>query len=189
MKVHASRHGHGALRTSVVGTVVMAAVVVGGSANAEPVRARPLFDAGIAMPVRTYTLYGAGLRLRGGMEVAFCEPSRHRLIVDGQWIGLAINGARVDVGVVGAWWRMYLGPRFHVDVGTGLVAALQRQELVLPERSVDDQALRAGTQLAASLGLSLGHGLEVELGYQQILYFQVSPRTAGFGHASIGLNL
>lgn len=186
MKILSSRQIHGALRTSVVG---MAALVVGGRAHAEPVRARPLFEVGVAIPVRTYTLYGVGLRLRGGMEVAFCDTSRHRLLVDGQWIGLAINGARVDVGVVGAWWRMYLGPQFHVDVGTGLVAALQRQELVLPERTVDDQTLRAGTQLAASLGLSLGHGLEVELGYQQILYVQASPRTAGFGHASIGLKL
>lgn len=189
MKILSSRQIHGALRTSVVGMAGIAALVVGGRAHAESVRARPLFDAGVAIPVRTYTLYGAGLRLRGGVELSFCETSRHRLLVDGQWIGLAINGARVDVGVVGAWWRMYLGPRFHVDVGTGLVAALQRQELVLPERTVDDQTTSAGTQLAASVGLSLGHSLEVELGYQQLVYVQASPRTAGFGHASIGLKL
>lgn len=148
---------------------------------------RAVAGVGVAVPVLTHTLYGPGVLVQAGAELPLGDGDAQRLRILGRWIGLATTGARADLGMVEAAWRIYpRGKRLRFELGTGVLFEIERLEMNLPGRSLDESNTRAGMPASVAFGFGLGRRIELEVGYQQLLFFGDQPRTAGIAHASIG---
>lgn len=170
--------------------VVLAALVLGPArvARAEAEGARAAVGAGVAIPVVNHALYGSGVMAQGGADLALGTGEAQRLRILGRWIGLATTGARADIGSLEATWRVYpaWGGGLLFELGTGALFEVERVQLDLPGRSLDESNTRAGVPASAAVGIGLGRRVELEVGYQQILFFREQPRTAGIAHFAIG---
>lgn len=143
---------------------------------------------GVAVPLVSHTLYDVGVLVQGGADLPLGTSGTHRLRVVGGWIGLATTGARVDLGLVQAAWRIApsWGRGVHLDVGSGLVFEVERFRLDLPGPSVMVASTRVGMPASIAVGIGLGRWVELEVGYQQLVFFNALHRTAGIAHATIG---
>lgn len=158
-------------------------------ARAEPEAApRAIAAVGVVAPLLSHTLHGAGVLVEGGAELPLDERHARRLRVRGRWIGLASPGARADLVMAEAAWR--ITPSWarwlRLEVGSGVLLERERLQLTLPERTLDATATRLGLPLSVGTALALGRWLELAVGYQQLLLLGDQPRTAGLAHASIG---
>lgn len=172
-------------RPVALGAFVLAAL---GSAPADAEgddASRVTAGVGVAVPVVNHRRYDLGVLAHGGADLRL---GCHRLIVEGGWIGLATTGARVDVGLVEASWRVSpswaRGIRF--DVGSGLVLEVERMQLELPGQGLSVSTTRGGMPASVAIGVNLGRWVELEVGYQQLVYFNAPSHSAGVAHATIG---
>lgn len=167
----------------VLGLVTLASSPV--TADESP---RAIAGVGVAVPVVNHRAYDLGMLVHGGAELSL---GRQRWILDGSWIGLAITGARVDAGALIASWRASpawaRGLRF--DVGSGLVVEVERVHLELPEQGLAMSTTRAGMPVSVAIGSRLGRWVEIELGFQQFVYFNAATHSAGIAHVSLGARL
>lgn len=188
MSARAAR-GAGRGRPPVVIGALIVAAAAGSSARADgddPIRVTA--GVGLVVPVVNHTLYDAGVRARGGAELPVGAAGRHRLRVGAGWIGLATAGARVDVGLIEAAWRVVpsWGRGVRFELGSGLVFEVERFRLELPGQAVAMSSARGGVPASASVGVGLGRWVELELGYQQLLYVNAPSRSAGLAHLTLG---
>ena len=144
--------------------------------------------AGIAVPVLNRTLYGPGELVQGGADFPLGNGEAQRLRVLARWIGLVTTGARADLGLVEAAWRLYpsWGKGLLFEIGAGALFEVERLQLNLPGRAVDASNARVGMPASAAIGFGLWRRVELEVGYQQLFFIRGEPWTAGIGHASIG---
>jgi hypothetical protein len=170
--------------------IVVAALALGPAriARAEAEGARAAVGAGVAIPVVNHALYGPAVIAQGGADLPLGTGDAHRLRLLGRWIGLATTGARADIGSLEGAWRFYprWGGGLLFEIGTGVLFEIERLELNLPGRSLDESNTRVGMPASVAVGFGLWRRIELEVGYQQLLFFGDQPRTAGIAHASIG---
>ncbi|MBK7578870.1 MAG: hypothetical protein IPI67_01575 [Myxococcales bacterium] len=158
------------------------------AAYAEGEPARAALGAGVAIPVLNHALYGPGVLAQGGADLPLGDGQSQRLRFLGRWIGLATTGARADIGSLEAAFRLYpkWGRGLLFEVGTGALFEVERLQLNLPGRSLDESNTRFGMPATAAAGFGLGRRIELEAGYAQLLFFREQPRTVGIVHVSIG---
>jgi hypothetical protein len=149
---------------------------------------RAVAGAGVALPVVNRTLYGAGAFVQGGADFPLGSGETHRLRLLGGWIGLDTVGAHTDLGRVEAAWRVYpgWGKGLLFELGGGALFEVERLQLNLPGRALDASKTRAGVPLSAAVGFGLWRRIELELGYQELLFLRGDPWTYGLAHLSIG---
>jgi len=160
-----------------------------GVARAEPEAAPHAIAAvGVVAPLLSRTLHGAGVLVEGGAELPLGDRDASRLRLRARWIGLATPGARVDLVMAEAAWRITpsWATRLRFEVGSGVLLEYERLQLTLPERALADSTTRIGLPVSVGVALALGRWLELAVGYQQQLLLGDQPRTAGLAHASIG---
>lgn len=166
-----------------------------GALIAAPARAddspRALAGAGIAVPVFAHTLYGAGVRVQAGAELPLGTEQPQWIRVVGRWVGLATTGARADLGMVEAAWRVApaWATRLRFELGLGVLVEVERLRLSLPARTLDESTTRVGMPASAAVAVELWRRVELELGYQQLVFVGDQPRTAGIVHAALGARL
>jgi hypothetical protein len=143
---------------------------------------------GVAVPVLNHALYEPGVLVQGGADFPLGSGEAQRLRVLGRWIGLATIGARADLGSVEAGWRVYpsWGRGLFLEIGSGVLFEVERVRLKLPDRSLDESNTRVGMPVSVAAGFGLWRRVELELGYQQLIFFREQPGTVGIAHASIG---
>ena len=143
---------------------------------------------GLAVPVVNRTRYGVGELVQAGADFPLGSGEGQRLRLLGRWIGLATTGARADLGLVEAAWRIYpsWGKGLLFEVGAGALFEVERLQLNLPTRSVDTSNTRVGVPASAAVGFGFWRRVELEIGYQQLFFLREPPWTAGLAHASIG---
>lgn len=164
-------------------------LVTRGLAHAEGEGApRAAVGVGVALPVLNRTLYGAGVLVQGGADFPLGSGEAQRLRLLARWTGVATAGARADLGSLEAAWRLYpsWGKGLLFEVGTGVMIEVERLQLNLPTRSLDESSTRGGIPASVAVGFGLWRRIELELGYQQLFFLRSDPWTAGMGHASIG---
>lgn len=145
---------------------------------------RVIAGVGVAVPIVNHRLYDVGVLAHGGADLPL---GNHRLIVEGGWVDLATAGARVDVGLVEASWRVSpswaRGVRF--DVGSGFVLEVERFQLEVPGQGVSMSTMRGGMPASVAIGIGLGRWVELELGFRQLLYFNAPSHSPGIAHGTI----
>lgn len=179
-----------ASRTSLLVRAAFGAVVVGtpGDAWGQASDTHAIASVGIARPMMNHALYGFGPTAAAGADFALGNGDAHRMLTFGRWIGLPATGARADIGSLEAAWR-WQPQRANggfVQVGAGLLFEVERLMLTLPGRSVDESHTRVGAPLSIAVGFRAWSHVEVDVGYQQIVFFREQPRTVGVPHLSIG---
>lgn len=170
----------------VVSIVVLATL---GSARADAGDAlHAIVDVGIAVPVVNRTRYDPGPRVRAGADLRLCADGTQRLRFAAGWTGLGADGARVDLGQLEVTWRVSpsWGRGVHFDVGSGLALEIERLELDLPGQPVAASNTRGGLPASVAVGVRVWRWIELELGYQQLLFLDAQPRTAGIAHLTLG---
>ena len=171
------------------GPVAILVLVTLGSAHADDDDApHVIAGVGLAVPVVNRTRYDPGPRVRAGADLRIGAGGTQRLRFVAGWIGLATSGARVDLGQLEAIWHVSpsWGRGVYFDVGSGLALEVERLKLDLPEQSVAASTTRVGLPASGAIGLGFGRWVELELGYQQLLFFNEQPRTAGIAHITLG---
>jgi hypothetical protein len=143
---------------------------------------------GVAVPALNYALYDAGVIAQGGADFPLGDGRTHRLRLLGRWVGLATDGARADLGSVESAWRIYpsWGRGLLLELGAGTLLEVERFQLNLSGRSLDESRGRAGVPASVAVGFGLRQQLEVEVGYRQLFFLREEPRTVGIAHALIG---
>ena len=144
--------------------------------------------AGIARPMMNHALYGLGPTATVGADLALGRGDVHRAIAFVRWTGLPATGARADIGSIEAAWRWQpsWAQGAFAQLGSGMLFEVERLSLILPGHTLDESNTRFGAPLSVALGFRAGAHVELEVGYQQLVFFRQEPRTVGIPHASIG---
>ena len=177
------------LRPGVPVAILVLATMASARAHADDDDAlHVIAGVGLAVPVVNRTRYDPGPRVRAGADLRLGTGGTQRLRFVAGWIGLATSAARGAIGQLEATWRVSpsWGRGVYFDVGSGLALEVERLQLDLPEQSVAASTTRVGLSASGAIGIGLGRWVELELGYQQLLFFNEQPRTAGIAHITLG---